>query len=358
MSHGNTVRLPIAFLLVLALLAACSETPEQNSRLDRYIDSGILGEARSEMRELMSVMPAQYLDEPIAYVTADGEVYSNRTDIEKVITYKYDPAKDKYIDENGNTIIPPESSLSDALSTQNLPDSSYTSCNVAEGPYRRMYTKVGGKGGPYGMPGGEYLAYHKVVYGVRGPESIRVRSTETAYAFIGGNGRNSTALDAGLQWNPGDSSGNGRGWALFMYHQNNAYNSLPIRWPGNQNITLELQVLSDRPDHIMIRGVDTRLGQARTLVIDRATGNRFSSNVTDWGPGGYLINFKQTVSIAQSGGYRKTGSYFRGTTITGTRIGPSSSNNHLLRSQDVGGICAWPNTTVINEVGGVININN
>ncbi len=359
MKHGYNIRSLLASSLVITSLVACSGLPDQTQKFDQYIDPEITGKERSVMRELMAAIPEQYLNEPIVYVTADGKAHSNRTDVEELVTYERDPMTGKFVDEKGNSIVPSSSAPSDELSAQNLSDSAITSCSLLDGAYRRMYTKIGGKSGPYGMPDGEYLAYHKAIFGLRGPESIRVDSDrETAYAFIGGNGRiapNGSALDAGFLWNPGTSTGFNRGWALFMQHNGDDTQSLQVRWPGNQDFTAELFVLADRPDHIMLRGVADISGepQPRSLVIDGITNDRFSNSVTDWGSGGYLINFKQTVSLT---GPLTTDSYFRGTTITGTRIGRNSSTSHLLRSEDVASVCESPDSK-ISVIGGAISIN-
>jgi hypothetical protein len=243
-----------------------------------------------------------------------------------------------------------------------------------------MFTKEGGVGGSRGSS--TRYAYIRTIFGVRGGGTSTIRianqNNTVAFAFLGGNGTNGWAIDAGLQYGP-----TYRDWALFLRTQGGA---LKTQGPGleaerfapEQRIEVEFYVVqnfdtiniwdddgdNDNVVAVTARGRNVRTGntQTKTFVMDIARkgwyrdGTNYESAPEIWRTAG--INLRHTVSLAQKTMNLNDGSYFRGTTIENTLVGSSYATRRTQTSSDVARICEWPGSpaNTVEVVNGAVNI--
>ena len=305
-------------------------------------------------------------------------MYGNTPEAKQVGFYK--PTKDAniYVDERGSkaffptTAPDPEPELSPTW----LYDHFYTECRGDKGAYRRMFTKEGGVGIS------TRYTYIRTVFGVRGgsTSTIRIanRDNTTAFAFLGGNGTNGWAMDAGLQYGSTYED-----WALFLRTQGGVVSSQgrgqeAERFAPDQRIEVEFFVVQDSTTlnihdadgdndnvvAVIARGRDVSDGtmQTKTFVMDIARKGWYRDGM-NYESAEYIrrtagINLRHTVSLAQITMNLNDGSYFRGTTIEDTLVGSSYATRRAQTSTDVARICEWPGSPadVVQVVNGAVNI--
>lgn len=331
------------------------------------------------MADILSFLPEHARDGVVTYITEDDKVYGNMPAADAVDVFDPTTEPDIYVDDGGEEEIFPESEsapIGELAPTDFAGnDYFYTECRGGQGAYRRMLTKEGGQpSGPRGSP--TRYGYISTLFNLEGSTTSTIRinnpDKDVAFAFLGGNGTNGFAVDAGMQYSPVY-----RNWALFIRTQGGAVRSQTdpaYRFAPNQQIAVEFFTVQnpstiqdvdadgDRDNLIAVvaKGQrDIRGGGGpwdRTFVLDVASGG-WPRDGYDAGNG---INLKQTVSLAQAGTQTfTTGSYFRGTTITNTQVGASYASRRPLRSDDIAKVCEYPAipADVINtSSSGAINI--
>lgn len=284
--------------LFATMLVGCGQNLAPSAQLGQSageIDPGIVGAERTIVERALEQLPPEDRANVIV-LTGDGKAYANRVGLAGEVQTLQVLSPTTARTPDGRVIGIPE------LQPKNTVGSLATSvpaCNISDGPYRRISSKIG-----TGSPSGNYGWIRANLNLPGSPNAKLSTSSGNGYVTFGGwgNGTTGSTVDAGLQYNQFTAGTSDPFWSGYVaQRQYNAPSAL-IQTAGRfvpGSFTMSFYVTSDGNTALKIVGTPkpgTSTVSPTTIVIANATG------WTKSGTGNILKRF-QSITNANADDY-------------------------------------------------------
>lgn len=258
------------------LLAGCGQSPvapAQSSDNLATIDPAITGMERQIVEGALKDLPPQDRKNVIV-LTSDGKAYSNRVGLASEVQTLRQLSPTTAKTPDGRVIGIPElqPKIPVGVSAQ---ATSVPSCNLSDGPYRRISSRVG-----TGVSTSSY-GWIRANLSLPGSTAAKLSTTSgNGYVTFGGWGSGTTGstIDAGLQYNQFSSGVSDPFWSGYVAQRQYGASSAVIQTLGRfvpGSFTMSFYVTSDGNTALKISGTPkpgTNTVSPSTIYIQNSTG--------------------------------------------------------------------------------------